>query len=63
MAPIPTIVGTGPHPLDEEDAPLPLGTLLIPPVRELGGSRKRVGTYLQVAQHFDRAFGILQSLS
>jgi hypothetical protein len=47
--------------LGEEDAGLSPGTLLIPPVRELGGWQKRVGTFLRVAQHFDRTFGILQS--
>src|SRR5215203_4275651 len=44
----------------EENAGLPPGTLFIPPVRVLGGSRKGVGTYLRVTQHFDRAFGSLQ---
>src|SRR5687767_8519342 len=45
----------------EEDASLPPGTLLIPPVRELGGSRKCIGTYLRVTQHLDWALGSLQS--
>src|SRR5215208_3621487 len=47
--------------LFEENACLPPGMLLISPVRELGGSRKCIGTYLRVAQHFDWAFGSLQS--
>src|SRR5215218_833789 len=47
--------------LIEENAGLPPGTLLIPPVRELGGSRKGIGTYLRVTQHFDWAFSSLQS--
>jgi len=47
--------------LFEEDAGLPPGTLLIPPVGELGSSRKGIGTYLRVTQHFDWAFGSLQS--
>src|SRR5687768_16531944 len=47
--------------LIEEDACLPPSTLLIPPVRELGGSRKCIGTYLRVTQHFDWALGSLQS--
>src|SRR5215212_10546726 len=46
--------------LFEEDAGLPPGTLLISPVRKLGGSWKRVGPYLRVTQHFHRAFGSLQ---
>src|SRR5215213_722365 len=47
--------------LFEEDAGLPPGTLLIPPVGELGSSREGIGTYLRVTQHFDWAFGSLQS--
>src|SRR5688572_1333682 len=47
--------------LFEEDASLPPGTLLIHPVRELGSSRKCIGTYLRVTQHFDWTFGSLQS--
>src|SRR5215203_2257120 len=46
--------------LFEENAGLPPGTLLVSPVRELGGSRKCIGTDLRVTQHFDRAFGSLQ---
>src|SRR5829696_4344011 len=42
--------------LFEENAGLPPGTLLISPVRVLGGSRKGIGTYLRVTQHFDWAF-------
>src|SRR5215210_4984270 len=48
--------------LFEENAGLPPGTLLISPVGELGGSRKCIGTYLRVTQHFDWAFGGLQGL-
>src|SRR5215207_1333285 len=47
--------------LFEENAGLPPGTLLISPVCKLGGSRKGIGTYLRVTQHFDWAFGSLQS--